>query len=218
MESPDQIKQRAEAAVPGATLTLVPNPGPAAQHSLLLDHGHAVEVATFLRDDPALRLDYCTNVTGIDWLERVGKTKVKAVKVVDGAEQEVEETREEAVPGFLEAVYHLYSIEKKHGPVVIRLRTTGRGKPASVPSLTPVWRGAELQEREAFDLFGIDFTGHPDMRRILMWEEFEDYPMRRDYVPPDDYDYEPTPHDAVLERAAANRERRPGKDGCESIF
>jgi NADH-quinone oxidoreductase subunit C len=71
-----------------------------------------------------------------------------------------------------------------------------------VPSLTPVWRGAEFQEREAYDLFGITFEGHPDMRRILMWEEFKDYPMRKDYVEPDDYEYEPTPHDDVLEKAS----------------
>jgi len=218
MESLEQIKIRAEAAVPGAALTLVPNPGPAAQDSLVLDHDHAVAVATFLRDDPELRLDYCSNVTGVDWLERVEKTKIKVTREVDGEQKEVEETREESIPGYLESVYHLYSIEKKHGPVVIRLRTTGREKLATVPSLTPVWRGAEFQEREIHDLYGIDFTGHPDQRRLLMWEEFEDYPMRRDYVAPDDYEYEPTPHDAVLERAAENRDQRPDKDGCESIF
>ncbi|MFP5226960.1 MAG: NADH-quinone oxidoreductase subunit C, partial [Acidobacteriota bacterium] len=55
-----------------------------------------------------------------------------------------------------------------------------------VPSLTPVWRGAEFQEREAFDLYGIVFDEHPDLRRILMWDGFKDYPMRKDYVPPAD--------------------------------
>jgi len=218
MESLEQIKQRVESAVPGASLELVENPGPAGQHSLVLDHEHAVAVATFLRDDPELRLDYCSNVTGVDWLDRVEKTKVKVTKVVDGEEKEVEETEEKTTPGYLEAVYHLYSIEKKGGLVVIRLRTKDRAELASVPSLTPVWRGAEFQEREIFDLFGVSFTGHPDQRRILMWDEFEDYPMRRDYVPPDDYEFEPTPHDTVLERAASNRENRPDKDGCESIF
>ena len=60
---------------------------------------------------------------------------------------------------------------------------------------------AEFQEREAYDLYGIQFTGHPDLRRILMWDEFTDHPMRKDYVAPDDYEYEPTPHDEVLEKA-----------------
>jgi NADH-quinone oxidoreductase subunit C len=53
----------------------------------------------------------------------------------------------------------------------------------ALPSLTPVWRSCEFQEREIFDLFGILFEGHPDLRRILMWDNFADYPMRKDYVP-----------------------------------
>ena len=104
-------------------------------------------------------------------------------------------------PGYLEAVYHLYSMELKHGPLVLRLRTENRTDKAHLPSLTPVWRGAEFQEREIFDLYGIVFAGHPDLRRILMWEGFKDFPMRKDYAEPDDYEYEPTPHDDVLERA-----------------
>ena len=69
------------------------------------------------------------------------------------------------------------------------------------PRWSPVFRSAEFQEREIFDLYGVVFTGHPDLRRILMWDEFVDHPMRKDYVAPDDYEYEPTPHDAVLEKA-----------------
>lgn len=201
METLDQIKARAETAVPGATISIVPNPAPANQPSLLPDNEHAVAVAGFLRDDPALRLDYCSNVTGVDWPGRTVKTKVKVKKIVEGAEKEVEETREETIPGFLEAVYHLYSVTHKHGPVVIRLRTKDREAGVVLPSLTPVYRSAELQEREIFDLYGIRFDGHPDLRRILMWDEFIDHPMRKDYVEPDDYEYEPTPHDAVLEKA-----------------
>jgi NADH-quinone oxidoreductase subunit C len=52
-----------------------------------------------------------------------------------------------------------------------------------------------------FDLFGVVFHGHPDLRRILMWDQFQDFPMRKDYVEPDDYEYEPTPHDAILDKA-----------------
>ena len=202
MESLDQIAGRISAAVPGAEATLIANPALPGQSSLLLGHDCAVEVARFLRDDAALRLDYCSNVTGIDWPERVIKTTVKTMQVVDGVEKEVAAPSEERQPGYLEAVYHLYSMALKHGPVVIRVRTVDRAEHCHVPSLTPVWKSAEFQEREAFDLYGIHFDGHPDLRRILMWDEFKDHPMRKDYQAPDDYDYEPTPHDEVVEKAA----------------
>jgi NADH-quinone oxidoreductase subunit C len=217
MESLDEIKGRAEAAVPGAKIEIVPNPGPANQPSLLLDHGHAKAVALFLRDDPALKMDHCSNVTGVDWLDRKVTKKVKVKRVVDGAEKEVEESQEEFFPGYLEAVYHLFSMTLKHGPVVIRMRTADRAEGAKLPSLTPVWRSAEFQEREIFDLYGIKFEGHPDLRRILMWDEFEDFPMRKDYREPDDYEYEPTPHDEVLEKAKQHYAPRPQLDGAEAL-
>jgi NADH-quinone oxidoreductase subunit C len=162
-------------------------------------------VATFLRGDAELRLDYCSNATGVDWPEAELTEKVKVKKLVDGVEKESEETRKIQRPGYLEAVYHLYSMEKKHGPVILRLRTENRTDKNHLPSLTPVWRACEFQEREIFDLYGIVFDGHPDLRRILMWDGFKDFPMRKDYVEPDDYEYEPTPHDEVLERAKAHQ-------------
>lgn len=182
----EQVKAAIEAAVPGCRVEILLNPGPAAQHSLILDHQHAIEVARFLRDDEALRLDFCSNVTGVDWLDSEVSQKVKVKKVVEGVETEAEEVRKTKTPGRLEAVYHLFSMEKKHGPVVIRLRTANRTDDVRLPSLTPVWRSAEFQEREIFDLYGIVFEGHPDLRRLLMWDEFADYPMRKDYVSPED--------------------------------
>jgi NADH-quinone oxidoreductase subunit C len=122
-------------------------------------------------------------------------------------EETVEETRKRVEPGCLEAVYHLYSVAKKHGPLVIRMKTANRTDQVELPSLTPVWRAAEFQEREVFDLYGIIFTGHPDLRRLLMWDGFKDHPMRKDYVEPDDYEYEPTAHDAVLARAQEHKGR-----------
>ena len=227
MESLEQIKARVEAIVPGAKIDIVPNPGPAQQFSLLIDNEHATLIARFLRDDPTLRLDFCSNVTGVDWLDRTVKKTLKVKKLIAGEEKEVDETREEKVPGYLEAVYHLYSITHKfttanpsgggHGPVIIRMRTANRGDDARLPSLTPIWRSAELQEREIFDLYGIRFDGHPDLRRILMWDEFVDHPMRKDYREPDDYEYEPTPHDAVLERAKQHYTARPELDGAEGM-
>jgi len=118
-----------------------------------------------------LGYDYCSNVTGLDW------------------------------PTHLEAVYHLYSMRQKTAePLVLRMRTVDREADVHLPSLTPVWRSCEFQEREIFDLFGIVFDGHPDLRRILLWEDFADHPMRRDYVEPDDFEYEPTAHEQVLAR------------------
>src|ERR1700704_5765014 len=152
MEGLNQIKARIEAAVPGANIEIVQNASPSQQYSLKIDNEHARDVATFLRDDPVLRLDFCSNVTGVDRLDRTLKKTVKVKKVVDGEEKEVVETTEEKIPGYLEAVYHLYSMTHKHGPVIIRMRTGNRADAVRLPSLTPVWRSAELQEREIYDL------------------------------------------------------------------
>ena len=200
METTEQIKRRIETAVPGARVEIIGNESPSGQHSLLLPGEHAVAIAKFLREDPEYRLDYCSNVTGVDWLDAVLKEKVKMNRVIEGVEKEVEEMVEKKRAGYLEAVYHLYSMELKHGPVIVRLRTENRSDRTHLPSLTPIWRGAEFQEREVYDLYGVIFDGHPDLRRILMWDGFQDHPMRRDYVEPDDYEYEPTPHGDVLEK------------------
>lgn len=201
----DQIKTRIEAAVPGAKVELIANDSPSDQRSLLVDNVHALAIAKFLRDDVVLKLDYCSNTTGIDWPAAELTEKIKVKKLVDGVEKEVEEVKKTSRPAYLEAVYHLYSVEKKHGPVILRMRTGNRTDKNHLPSLTPVWRSCEFQEREIFDLFGIVFDGHPDLRRILMWDGFKDFPMRKDYVEPDDYEYEPTPHDDVLEKAKKRR-------------
>jgi NADH-quinone oxidoreductase subunit C len=216
VETLEQIKNRAELAARGAKIDIIVNPGPSAQSSLLIDNEHAVEVAKFLRDHPALSFDFCSNVTGVDWLDRVVKKTTKVKQVVDGVEKEVDQTSEEKITGYLEAVYHLFSMKLKHGPLIIRMRAPDRNN-ARLPSLTPIWRSAELQEREIFDLYGIHFDGHPDLRRILMWDEFVDHPMRKDYVQPDDFEWEPTPHDEVLARAKQHYAPRPQLDGAEEI-
>src|SRR2546426_2704959 len=126
METLEQIKARVEAAIAGARLEIIPNDSPSGQRSLLVGNPHALEMAKFLRDDPQLRLDYASNVTGVDWLDAVLKEKVKVKKLVDGVEKEVDEFLERKRPGYLEAVYHLYSMELKHGPVIIRMRTENR--------------------------------------------------------------------------------------------
>ncbi len=224
MKSAEELVEELKSALPGVDVALVVNPSPSAQHSLRVAAEDALRVAAYLRDQAGY--DYCSNATGVDWLDKETSEKVKTTrtvsKQVDGVEQMVEEVVEETVkrvePGFLEAVYHLYSMKRgpsdPHPPLVLRMRTENRADRVELPSLTPVWRSAEFQEREIFDLYGIVFKGHRDLRRLLMWEEFEDHPMRRDYVDPDDYEYEPTPHDEVLKRAEEHRAQMAAAEGA----
>ena len=80
---------------------------------------------------------------------------------------------------YMEVVYHLTSMQHNHS-LVLKVRCS-RENP-EVPSLVSLWRGADLQEREIFDLLGIVFVGHPNLKRIFMWEGFEGHPLRRDYL------------------------------------
>jgi len=139
----EEIKILIEKALPGVKLKLV-------RDSILVENApDLTRVAKFLKEDPALRFDYLSSVTGSDYLT------------------------------FLESVYHLYSMEKKGPGLTLRARTD-RQNPR-VPSLVPVFRGAEFQERESYDMYGIVYENHPDLRRIFMWDGFEGFPMRKDY-------------------------------------
>lgn len=111
-----------------------------------------VEVAAALRDE--LGFNYLSSVTGVDLMEE----------------------------NKLEAVYHIYSIEKGGSAVVLHAQTD-RSNPI-IPSLVPVWPGADFQEREAYDMMGIHFDGHPDLRRILLWDGFNGFPLRKDWREP----------------------------------
>ncbi len=203
METLEQIRDRLLARFPAAKVEIVQNPGASPEHSLLLDPAFARDIALFLRDDAALKLDYCSNATGVDWPDKeiVETKKTTVPDPAGGPAKVVEEKTKRFQPGCLEAVYHVYSMELRHGPVILRLRTGNRTDAVKLPSLTPVWRSCDFQEREIFDLYGIVFEGHPDLRRLLMWDGFKDHPMRKDYVSPDDYEWEPTPHGDVHERA-----------------
>jgi len=83
---------------------------------------------------------------------------------------------------YFELIYHLTSISRNYS-AALKTRRYGRDDPI-VPSVTSVWKGAEMQEREVYDLMGIRFSGHPNLRRILLWEGFNGYPLRRDYLEP----------------------------------
>ena len=81
---------------------------------------------------------------------------------------------------YFEVIYQLTSIEKNH-TIVLKTRCYDRESPV-VPSVYGVWQGADFQEREIFDLMGITFQGHPNMKRIFLWEGFPGHPLRKDYL------------------------------------
>jgi NADH-quinone oxidoreductase subunit C len=110
------------------------------------------EVAQFLRDDPAMDFDYIVHVSSVDWPD--------------------DEER-------FEVVYEFYSIKKRHR---IRLKTRVPEADCVVDSLTDLWKGADFMEREVYDMMGIRFRRHPDLRRILMPDDYtEGYPLRKDF-------------------------------------
>ena len=109
------------------------------------------EVAEFLRDDPTTLMNMFIDLTCVDRMPRDPRFDV---------------------------VLHLYSVEKKYR---VRLYAGLPAREPSIDTLVPVWPGANWFEREAFDMYGVRFVGHPDLRRILMYEEFQGYPLRKDY-------------------------------------
>jgi NADH/F420H2 dehydrogenase subunit C len=122
--------------------------------AILVPPEYLTAVAEILRDEEPFRFDYLSCLLGTDYPE----------------------------DGVVEVVYILYSIEKRHGPLILKARADREPAKCRIPSVTPLWRGAEFQEREAYDLYGVTFEGHPDLRRILLWDSFEGYPMRKDFV------------------------------------
>ena len=201
MSIAESILGQIRKAFPKAEVSLVDNPSPSKQNSLRVAAVDLLEIAWWLRYDAEPAFDYLSNVTGVDWPDKIIKEKIQTKALREGEEGKTETTVEEKIPGFLEVVYHFYSVSLRKGPFILRVRTGDRRDQVVVPSLAGIWRSAELQEREVYDLYGVIFKGHQDLRRLLMWEEFEDFPMRKDYVEPDDYEYEPTPHGKVLEKS-----------------
>jgi NADH/F420H2 dehydrogenase subunit C len=81
---------------------------------------------------------------------------------------------------YFEVVYHLTSLQQQH-TAVVKARVYGRESPV-LPSVYHTWRGADFQEREVWDLMGVHFDGHPNMKRIMLWEGFEGHPLRKDFL------------------------------------
>ncbi|MEW6720706.1 MAG: NADH-quinone oxidoreductase subunit C [Thermodesulfobacteriota bacterium] len=113
--------------------------------------GRIVEILAFLRDDPEALFDFAMDLTGVDHLG--------------------EEPR-------FEVVYHLYSLEKKHR---VRIKVRLPEDDPTIDTAVSVWPGIDWYEREAFDMYGIVFRGHPNLKRILMYEGFQGHPLRKDY-------------------------------------
>lgn len=121
------------------------------ERTLVVPRSHLRRVAELLHDAPDLAFNFLSDVTGVD--------------------------RFPVEPRF-ELNYHLLSIPHR---ATLRLRVHANGNDPVVPSVTPVWPTANWHEREIFDLFGVRFEGHPDLRRIVMPEDWEGHPLRKDY-------------------------------------
>ena len=113
---------------------------------------------------PQSLYEVCTTLKDPKQLDLAYLTSITAVDYVD----------------YFELVYHLLSM-KTNRSAVIKAKCSGR-QSLSVPSVSHVWRGADLQEREIWDLMGITFDGHPNLKRILLWEGFDGHPLRKDYL------------------------------------
>jgi NADH-quinone oxidoreductase subunit C len=141
---------------------------------IVVEPGDLVEVCRFLREDPRLRFELLNCISGVDYLEPDPKKAPKA-----GFEPH------------LEVVYHLSSFTHRHRFVVkVLLPRWKDGKPGELPevrSVTSLWRTADWHEREVYDLSGVWFTGHPDLRRILLAEDWAGHPLRKDYEFPLEY-------------------------------
>jgi NADH-quinone oxidoreductase subunit C len=119
--------------------------------TVIVPAAHILDVATYLRGAPDARFDYLSDLTATDWPPRA--------------------------EGRFDVVYCLYSTQRRHR---VRLKVKV-GEQDGLPSVTGVWAAANWLEREVWDMFGVNFTGHPDRRRILMPEDWQGFPQRKDY-------------------------------------
>jgi NADH-quinone oxidoreductase subunit C len=132
------------------------------------------EICRFLKEDPAWQFDFLNCITGVDFLHVDPKKAAKA-----------------PWKPHVEVVYHLSSVRRKHQLVLKvklpRWQDDQAGHPPEVPSVSGVWKTAIWHEREVYDLMGVGFTGHPDLRRILCPEDWAGHPLRKDYEMPLEY-------------------------------
>ena len=156
------------------------------QQTVLLKREGLLEVAQFLRDDPAMRFDFLMDLSAVDYL-KFGKAARSAPTLATPAPlpyymtpKPVTETWQRLVGEEyrFEVVSHLYSSRDNRR---LRLKVPLTLADPAIASLTGLWASANWFEREIWDLFGIVFTGHPHLTRILLYEEFMGHPLRKDY-------------------------------------
>jgi NADH-quinone oxidoreductase subunit C len=140
----------------------------------VVDAKDLLEVCRYLRDEPSLRFELLNCISGVDYLELDPKKAAKA-----GFEPHTE------------VVYHFQSFTHRHRFVLKvllpRWKDDKPGELPEVPSVVSIWATADWHEREVYDLSGIWFTGHPDLRRILLAEDWVGHPLRKDYEFPLEY-------------------------------
>jgi NADH-quinone oxidoreductase subunit C len=146
------------------------------------------EAALFLRDDERLSFDQLMCLSGIDWdgFDEAGKGK--SVAILGYTQEGAPEQSDRVGEGDFGVVYNLYSHSQKHK---FTLRVRVPRDVASVPTVSTVWSTAGWHEREAWDLVGIRFAGHQDLRRMLMEESWVGHPLRKDYQMPDQWENVP---------------------------
>ena len=157
-EEMQALRARLEAVLPAGAIQEVQESG-----AVVLSPDALLEAGRVLRDEEGF--DYLSNVSGVDWPEQ----------------------------GYFEVVYHLFALRRgvrmaaaepadgPLGPAVLKVRAP-RAAPI-LPSVTALWPSALFQEREVYDMFGVRFEGHPNLKRIYLWDEYTDHPLRKDYVP-----------------------------------
>jgi len=152
--------------------------------TVIIDRSHLLEVAQALRDDPSFQMNFLMDLTAVDF-SAFGTSRSPAFFAHSGVavKPSPEIPDEDPWPGrpgperFV-VVYHFFSLPHKHR---LRLQVPVDEAEADVDSLTPLWASANWLEREAWDMFGVTFRGHPDLRRLLMYKEFKGHPLRKDY-------------------------------------
>ena len=163
----DQLKQKFGEKISGANLDNI-------DPWIEVTPDGILEVCKHLRDEPSLAFDYLNSVTAVDYLHTDEKKAAKA-----------------AWEPHIEVVYHLFSMKHKHSLVLKvflpRWKNDEPGQPPELASVAGIWSTADWHERELYDLLGVHFTDHPNLRRILCPEDWVGHPLRKDYEMPLEY-------------------------------